>query len=95
MALVKVKEKAQITLPAKIRQALGIKEGDYLEADISGGQVVLTPQVLISKSAAITLSDKGEKMLQEALADVAMGNTKEHESAESLIAELHDEANSD
>ena len=28
MPLVQVREKAQITLPSKIRKALGIKEGD-------------------------------------------------------------------
>ncbi|MBA7680918.1 hypothetical protein ES703_89239 [subsurface metagenome] len=32
MPLVQVREKAQITLPSKIRKVLGIKEGDYLEA---------------------------------------------------------------
>ncbi|MFQ5868228.1 MAG: AbrB/MazE/SpoVT family DNA-binding domain-containing protein, partial [bacterium] len=32
--LVQVREKAQITIPSKIRKALNIKEGDYLEAEV-------------------------------------------------------------
>jgi AbrB family looped-hinge helix DNA binding protein len=33
MLLVQVREKAQITLPSKIRKALDIKEGGYLEVE--------------------------------------------------------------
>jgi len=38
---------------------------------------------------------EGEGMLQEALEDVAAGRVTEHDSAESLIAELHEEAGQD
>jgi len=31
MPLIQVREKAQITIPSKIRKELGIKKGDYLE----------------------------------------------------------------
>jgi len=30
MSLIQVREKAQITIPSKIRKELGIKKGDYL-----------------------------------------------------------------
>jgi AbrB family looped-hinge helix DNA binding protein len=43
MALVKVRRAAQITLPATIRRQLEIAEGDYLEAEVVGGKVVLKP----------------------------------------------------
>ena len=95
MPLVKVKHKAQITLPVKLRRALGIEEGDYLEASVEGKKIVLTPQEMMAKFPEVTLSAQGEQMLQEALEDVAAGNVREHESAESLIAELHDEADQD
>ena len=35
MILVRVRRAAQLTLPADIRQALNVKEGDYLEASIT------------------------------------------------------------
>jgi len=95
MPLIKVKAKAQITLPAKVRRALGIEEGDYLEAKVEGNKVVLIPQTLITKFPPVALSEQGEKMLKEALEEVRAGKVKEHESAESLINELHHETAQD
>ncbi len=70
MPLVQVREKAQITLPSKIRKALGIKEGDYLEAEVEDNKIVLIPKILVDKAEAVTLSKKSEEMLKEALEDV-------------------------
>ncbi len=50
MPLVQVREKAQITIPSKIRKALGIEEGDYLEAEIEDNKIVFVPKVLIDKA---------------------------------------------
>jgi AbrB family looped-hinge helix DNA binding protein len=91
MPIVKVKTKAQITLPLKVRQALGIEEGDYLDVTIQGNTIVLVPQALVTKLPPVDLSEQGERMLEEALQDVAEGRVKEHDSVDSLIAELHDE----
>ena len=44
--LVQGREKAQITLPSKIRKALRIKEGDYLEAEVEDNKIVLIPKIL-------------------------------------------------
>ena len=95
MPLIKVKSKAQITLPAKLRHALGIEEGDYLEAKVEGNKVILTPQTFITKFPPVTLSEQGEKMLKEALEEVRAGKVKRHESAEALIDELHHETGQD
>ncbi len=92
MPLVKVKTKAQITLPLKIRQALGIEEGDYLQVTVDGNKIVLVPQALVTKLPPVSLSQKGEQMLEEALEDVREGRVKEHDSVEALIEELHDDA---
>jgi AbrB family looped-hinge helix DNA binding protein len=43
MALVKVGRAAQITLPAEIRKQLEVTEGDYLEAEVIEGSLVLRP----------------------------------------------------
>jgi AbrB family looped-hinge helix DNA binding protein len=43
MASVKVGRAAQITLPAEIRKQLEIAEGDYLEAEVIKGSLVLRP----------------------------------------------------
>ena len=89
MPLVQVREKAQITLPYKVRKALGIKEGDYLEAEVEDNKIVLIPKILVDKAKAITLSKKGEEVLKEALEDVKKGKVKEFKNVEELIDDLH------
>jgi len=89
MPLVQVREKAQITLPSKIRKALGIKQGDYLEAEVEDNKIVLIPKILIDKAKAVTLSNNGEEMLKEALEDVKKGKVKEFRNVEELIDDLH------
>ena len=89
MPLVQVREKAQIIIPSKIRKALGIKEGNYLEAELEDNKIVLIPKVLVDKTKTVTLSKKGEEMLKEALKDVKKGRIKEFKSVEELIDNLH------
>ena len=45
VTLIKVREKGQITLPAKIRKALQFKKGAELIAKAAGNELVLTPKV--------------------------------------------------
>jgi len=56
---------------------------------------MLTPQVFVAKSEAVTLSQQGEQMLEEALDDIRAGRVKEADDVESMIAELHREADLD
>ena len=53
MPLVKVIRHGQITLPSEIRLALNIKEGDYLEAELTKDRIVLKPTVVLNRSQAI------------------------------------------
>lgn len=89
MPLIQIREKAQITIPSKIRKALGIKEGDYLETKVEGNKIVLIPKILIDKAEFVTLSKKGEEMLKEALDDVKKGKVKKFKNVEGLINDLH------
>jgi AbrB family looped-hinge helix DNA binding protein len=44
MTLVRLRRAAQITLPQDIREAARLKEGDYLEAEVTeSGTIVLKP----------------------------------------------------
>ncbi len=43
--IVKVKKKAQVTIPKKVREKLGIEEGDILELKIEKEAIVLAPQI--------------------------------------------------
>ena len=50
MALVRVKQNFQITLPVEVRNALSIAKGDFLEATIHGNAIVLTPKAVIDRT---------------------------------------------
>lgn len=41
--LVHVKKKAQITIPLKIREAIGIAEGDILDVEVKDKEIVFKP----------------------------------------------------
>ena len=43
MTLVRLRRAAQITLPVEIRQAARLKEGDYLEAEVTAEGILLRP----------------------------------------------------
>jgi len=51
MALIKLKHKGQMTLPAEIRDRLQLQRGDLLEATTDGRSVILTPKTLIDREA--------------------------------------------
>ena len=52
MALMRVRSAAQLTLPADVRKALNIKVGDYLEAEIVEGGVLLKPVAVVDRKDA-------------------------------------------
>jgi len=77
MSLIQIREKAQITIPSRIRKELGIKKGDYLEIVKEDDKIVIIPKILVDKVSA-NLSAKGEEMLKEAIDDVRKGRVKIH-----------------
>ena len=48
--LVKIQRKGQMTLPSRLRAAIGVGEGDRLEATIHRGKIVLSPTLVIDRS---------------------------------------------
>ena len=52
MALMRLRRMAQLTLPAELRQALKVKEGDYLEAKVVKDGVLLKPVTVVDRERA-------------------------------------------
>jgi len=48
-SLVKLKTKAQITIPHKICKKLGIKKGDLFKVEVVDKKAIFTPQILVDK----------------------------------------------
>lgn len=50
--LMRIRGAAQLTLPAELRKALNVKEGDYLEASLAEGGVLLKPVAVVERDRA-------------------------------------------
>jgi antitoxin MazE len=87
--LTKITRNGQVTLPAGIRRAAHLEEGDYLAVRLEGDNVVLTPKKLIDKSQAYYWSAEWQEKEHRADEDARAGRLESFESAEDLIADLH------
>ena len=57
MPFVTVKNKFQVVIPAKVRERIGIKIGDLLEAKAERGKITFTPKSVIDRGLAESLED--------------------------------------
>lgn len=46
MELLKVKRNYQLTIPQSLRKKINLAEGDYVEADVENGSIVIRPVVV-------------------------------------------------
>ena len=56
--LVKIHRKGQMTLPSRLRAAIGVSEGDLVEATVKSGKIVLTPKLIIDRAQFPTADDE-------------------------------------
>jgi AbrB family looped-hinge helix DNA binding protein len=59
MALVRIKQKFQVTIPARLRAALHLKEGELLEATTDGATIVLTPKTVVDRADVAAAVSEG------------------------------------
>ena len=57
MPLVKVKTKYQVTLPVALREQVGLRVGDLLEAKVDRGKITLTPKAVVDRGIAESIED--------------------------------------
>jgi AbrB family looped-hinge helix DNA binding protein len=48
--LLRIHRKGHMTLPSRLRSAIGVAEGDLVEASVQRGKIVLTPKLAIDRS---------------------------------------------
>ena len=90
VTLTKLTRNGQITLPAPVRRALHIEEGDYVEVYVTEDSVILTPKKLVDKSQAYFWSSEWQAAEHEANDDIANGRIHEAQDVDDLIARLDD-----
>ena len=88
MPTTKVTRHGQITLPASVREQLGIEEGDIVEIEVEEERAVLMPKKLIDKSQAYFWTKRWQKAEKEAAEDIKAGRVKTFESVDDLIKDL-------
>ena len=88
MAIAKIREHGQITSPKPIRESLGLKKGDIVDARLEGDCVVITPRKTVS-------SEDWEKLLQvmNSVHEQNQGISEEqvYQDVERSVAELRQE----
>jgi len=72
MPITKITRNNQITLPAEIRKALNVKEGDYLEIVIENGKAII--RKLERERKRIKL---GKKLTSEEIDEIIVKGMKE------------------
>ena len=87
-ALTRVTRNGQITLPAQLRRAANIEEGDYIEVTVQGDSLLLTPKKLIDKSQAYYWTEEWQKGEREADEDIKARRVKRFASVDDMIADL-------
>jgi len=86
--LVHVRRKAQVTLPLSVRKKLGIEEGDYMDVQVRGSEVVMRPKKLINKDQAWFWTERWQQGEREADADIAAGRVHSFDTVNEAIAFL-------
>jgi len=84
----KVTRHGQITLPASVRERLGIEEGDLVEIDVEDERAVLVPKKLVDKSQAYFWTGRWQEGERAADEDIKAGHVKTFDSVDELIRDL-------
>jgi antitoxin PrlF len=88
----RVRDKGQLTLPARVREALGVSPGDELEFEISDAGVVEVHGLRkIRSDQAWFWTREWQEGERQASEDIAAGRTTVHEDADAMFAYLNDD----
>jgi AbrB family looped-hinge helix DNA binding protein len=88
MPTTKVTRHGQITLPASVRERLGIEEGDLVEIDVEDERAVLIPKKLIDKNQAYFWTRKWQEGERVADEDIEAGHVRTFDSVDELMKDL-------
>ncbi len=88
-SLVKLRNRAQITLPKEAVKMLNLKEGDNLSIEVSNGKVIITPVAVIPKDELWAWSPNIRSAIEEGKQEAQKGTLREYTSVEELWDDLH------
>lgn len=85
---ISVRKRGQLTLPAKLRKACQIDEGDIVEAEVTDEGILIRPKKLIDSAQAWFWSAEWQRGEREAEEDIKKGRTKTHGSIDEMLKGL-------
>ena len=85
MSLVTVKPKFQVTIPAKLRDRIGLHEGDLLEATIVEDGILLQPKEVVDHKA---VADRIESILRNTKPSPLDAGRSEDEIMEDTVTDI-------
>jgi len=88
-SLVKLRSRAQITLPKEAVKELNLKEGDNLSVEVNEGKVIITPVAIIPKDELWAWSPKIRSAIEKSREEAQKGNLNQYNSVEELWDDLH------
>ena len=86
MPLVTVKSKFQVTIPARLRKGIDLREGDIMEATLMGDGILFRPKQVVDRAAAADriaaalasrppspedIGRSEDKIMEDTIADIA------------------------
>ena len=83
-----VRAKGQVTIPAAVREAARLEEGDPVEVEIVDGGILLRPMKVIDATQAWFWTPEWQAKEREADEDIAAGRVERFESDEEFLAAL-------
>jgi antitoxin MazE len=86
--LTEIRSRSQITIPSEIIKKLNLKQGDTLEIDIEGDQIVLRPVVTIPKDQAYFWSKEWQQEEKQIQSDLEADKIKSAKSKDELFKDL-------
>ncbi len=87
--LVKLRSRAQVTLPKEAVKTLNLKEGDNLSVEVADGKVIITPVAVIPRDELWAWSPKMRSAIEQSRVEARKGKLKEYDTVEELWQDLH------
>ena len=86
--LTEIRSRSQITIPSEIIKKLNLKQGDTLEVEVEGDQIVLRPVVTIPKDQAYFWTKEWQNEERQVQSDVENVKIKSAKSKDELFKDL-------
>ena len=93
--LISVKKRYTVTIPKSIREKLRVKEGEYIEAEVKGHSLVLTPVKVVKKDQEYFWTkewQEGEREADEDIKASRLSRAYGEDELDLFIKDLHKEA---